>query len=607
MKEPSKSTSEKTKKAAARAQLKVYSPLFKTIYDETEPGSDSIGRGSHYSILRAQHNKTPSDTGFFDFAIIWDEDHDIRVIEVLEDLYKTKKLSNYIIVGERKGCFTAVLHPDQKQTVLNSLPSSIEINAGNDNWDTEVVTLKDVGNHGRLIHDGKAETETYITAIINKWNLGKKPVKKAIITPQKVDHSDDPEVQKIEKSLAKTAVDDVYQDTVVRAQVTKDKRTVSMYGFPDQTKRNAVELKWQQYVTSKFFRVGKALKPGKPSHDIYGKIKAYLAEEKPAPLVIDGFPRRSFIIALSKILTEYGSMPELKFQLGITVIELSRKDSRTKRQQGNFSMLIPSLTHHIAYGEGCVKRMQNFCNPAWDKDSDNPPLRLKMLLSRFKAALPIMTSFSHAHLTKYGNVRIESDKYPALPEDPKIKENIHFLNGLLFLVTVTEVLVRLYRTEDGTIYDYEDESGKTSDAFPVAMAQTRSLTLLLSGEISFDEFLGETPLEGYDAKQHRALYGAVTGKNTMDHLEVMFRKLSAINLKHDATIMASLPAWKEFRETYLGSNPNGSILSGRSRMYFDLKNSYGTGDESDEDSSGYSDAPDSDIDEDTVAFKSLRK
>ena len=89
-----------------------YSSLFTTIYDQPEPVG-RIGRGTHYSILRSvewldvmrQPLKVPQ---IHDFAIIWDEDHDVRLIDVLERLYLTGLLAPIQFIGERKAMLTVI-------------------------------------------------------------------------------------------------------------------------------------------------------------------------------------------------------------------------------------------------------------------------------------------------------------------------------------------------------------------------------------------------------------------------------------------------------------------------------------------------------------------
>jgi hypothetical protein len=93
--------------------MRSYSAFFKTLHDETGP-TGYLGRGTHYSVLRAivfhdQAGEPLSEGQFLDFAVIWDEDHDTRVMETIEEIYRRGSLSSFEVFGERKGFFTAVL------------------------------------------------------------------------------------------------------------------------------------------------------------------------------------------------------------------------------------------------------------------------------------------------------------------------------------------------------------------------------------------------------------------------------------------------------------------------------------------------------------------
>jgi hypothetical protein len=90
-----------------------YSPLFQTLHDEIHPVG-KMGRGRHYSVLRVPIWRSallkPLKRGaFLDFAVIWDEDHDDRVIGVIEDLYFSALLSPVRFIGERKGTLSVLL------------------------------------------------------------------------------------------------------------------------------------------------------------------------------------------------------------------------------------------------------------------------------------------------------------------------------------------------------------------------------------------------------------------------------------------------------------------------------------------------------------------
>jgi hypothetical protein len=93
--------------------MQKYSDFYKTLHDETSP-TGYLGRGTHYSVLRAvvfhdQMGKSAPEGQFADFAVIWDEDHDTRVMEPIEEIYRRGLLSSFLAFGERKGFFTAVL------------------------------------------------------------------------------------------------------------------------------------------------------------------------------------------------------------------------------------------------------------------------------------------------------------------------------------------------------------------------------------------------------------------------------------------------------------------------------------------------------------------
>ena len=70
--------------------MQAYSDFFQTLHDETSP-TGYLGRGTHCSVLRAvvfhdPMGKPLPEGQFTDFAVIWDEDHDTRVIEPIEEI-----------------------------------------------------------------------------------------------------------------------------------------------------------------------------------------------------------------------------------------------------------------------------------------------------------------------------------------------------------------------------------------------------------------------------------------------------------------------------------------------------------------------------------------
>lgn len=459
--------------------------------------------------------------------------------------------------------------------------------------------------HGPLITDSdcnqwsewSAWTEEKESILIFAENMGAPASLIGLIREKLQSSTEDLLVENFKKAAI-----DPYKDKIVRARQDKESRQVSLYGFPNKVRVNEFEYKWQRQVTQRFFRIGMPLNHNKRSFEIYTRIKNHQDSRQTTPIAVDGLPRRSFIIALAKIMSEQGHMPELTFKIGITKIKLTRENSFANRQQGNFSMqVVPQLAYDIAYGAGLETRLNNFTKPTWDRSATTHDERQTQFLRLINRNLTQLIPFTNTDLNKYQNIKIDSDRETAEPSDERTKNNLHLLNALLFLITTVEILVRLYRTEDGHIYTYPDLNerkralAQRSDDFPVAIAQSRSLSLLLEGQISFADFWGASMRNGLDNTQHRAYYGAVTGKETIDYFDVMMEKLLAINNLYNQ-IISNLSGWKVFSDTFKQSNKKGCVIEGRSRMYFDLKSGYGSGNESDPDSN-YSDTEDSELDE----------
>ncbi|MEA5467558.1 hypothetical protein [Spirulina sp. 06S082] len=157
-----------------------YSDFFKTLHDEVQP-TGYLGRGSHYSVLRAVvwHDclQRPLNTAaYLDFAVIWDEDHDTRVIEVIELLYFARLLTPAIIVGERKGAFSLIVSEETfqefggdrlavYQKAIDEITQSLD-----DPWFAEVTSINSQ-NRG-IINDDNAKIALYLQTITMLWKLG---------------------------------------------------------------------------------------------------------------------------------------------------------------------------------------------------------------------------------------------------------------------------------------------------------------------------------------------------------------------------------------------------------------------------------------------------
>jgi len=160
--------------------MQKYSEFFQTLHDEQTP-TGNLGRGTHYSILRAVvfqdgEGKALSEAEFCDFAVIWDEDHDPRVIEAIQRIYIAGLLPRFAIFGERKGCFTAVItgefSDESERSRLSERIHAITTNLENDSWPGLSVELESPDN--KIIADKPERVSLYLDNLIMLWELGLK-------------------------------------------------------------------------------------------------------------------------------------------------------------------------------------------------------------------------------------------------------------------------------------------------------------------------------------------------------------------------------------------------------------------------------------------------
>ena len=170
----------------------VYSTLLSCLHDETAPVGN-LGRGTHYSIFRSAEWMDVSRQPLalpevHDFAVIWDEDHDTRVIPVVEAMYMDGLLSPVQFVGERKGSLTVIVASrfcfDSRtniETYTKQLQQSCDHSNDGDYWPVEVgVFDRTPGSpdknefHGLIMAD-EHRVLTYLRNLDSLWSLGTKP------------------------------------------------------------------------------------------------------------------------------------------------------------------------------------------------------------------------------------------------------------------------------------------------------------------------------------------------------------------------------------------------------------------------------------------------
>lgn len=167
-----------------------YSSILKCLYDETEPVG-SIGRGAHYSVFEVPQwhdivGQSLQKANCQRFAIVWDEDHDVRIIKVIEKLYLDGLMNGVQFIGERKGTLTVILAPRFRSYLTNmsyedfmaSVQSVTSEQIADDYWSCQFGTFdKSKGSPQNTMFNGIVQSsedkvETYIRNIDNLWSIG---------------------------------------------------------------------------------------------------------------------------------------------------------------------------------------------------------------------------------------------------------------------------------------------------------------------------------------------------------------------------------------------------------------------------------------------------
>lgn len=175
----------------------VYSQLFSCLHDQAEPVGN-LGRGAHYSIFRSVQWRDLDgdfrDSGrLHDFAVVWDEDHDTRVIDFVEQLHLHGLLWPIVFIGERKGVLTVLLWQDvdpmRERSDWYDVVKELAENAVEcDVWSADFgrfyrdpANRQGLTNAEGIINDSDDLVISYLQTIDVLWQLGEK--KRAVYKP----------------------------------------------------------------------------------------------------------------------------------------------------------------------------------------------------------------------------------------------------------------------------------------------------------------------------------------------------------------------------------------------------------------------------------------
>lgn len=112
-----------------------------------------------------------------DFAIIWDEDHDERIVPVVEKIYVAGLFAPILAIGERKGCLTVLVSDEATrgldatglQPYRDRLLSFGQVDG--DSWSVDVCCF---GGESGIIDESDQNVESYLRHIDLLWKLGGK-------------------------------------------------------------------------------------------------------------------------------------------------------------------------------------------------------------------------------------------------------------------------------------------------------------------------------------------------------------------------------------------------------------------------------------------------
>lgn len=148
-----------------------YSDFFATLYDEKGPVGE-LGRGTHYSVLRAV--LWEAEPCFHDFAVVWDEDHDIRIIWVIEQLYARRLLAPVLVVGERKGGVSVITSAEQTPSYRRQV-EEVTTSVPSDSFSSDVEAI--AAGTASIVNADDARVRAYLAGICALWSLGSKPLR----------------------------------------------------------------------------------------------------------------------------------------------------------------------------------------------------------------------------------------------------------------------------------------------------------------------------------------------------------------------------------------------------------------------------------------------
>jgi hypothetical protein len=168
--------------------MRTYSSFFHCLFDQPLPPGRPYGA---YSVFRAIDSRDVEQRPaalphVHDFAVIWDEDHDARIIPVIEEMLMAGILPGVQFLGEHKGQLTIVLAARTYWKIDTEIfARRIErlTRAAPDSWSVRVGMYDHSPGNLRQGHQcdfqsliglGEEAEHAFLYTIDTMWNLGTK-------------------------------------------------------------------------------------------------------------------------------------------------------------------------------------------------------------------------------------------------------------------------------------------------------------------------------------------------------------------------------------------------------------------------------------------------
>jgi hypothetical protein len=139
------------------------SGYFKTLQNDEQ--QTSLGRGSHASICSFEDRSRKAERRF---AIVWDEDRDLRIIHFIDELIRRQLLiGSVLFIGERKGGASIIVDREAAPAETEALASLAQ--GLIDPWSAEISVWP---RPGSIINAPDDRVIAYLSGLWAGWALG---------------------------------------------------------------------------------------------------------------------------------------------------------------------------------------------------------------------------------------------------------------------------------------------------------------------------------------------------------------------------------------------------------------------------------------------------